>query len=968
MSRFHEEVSNILNLLCFLKQRRILVQRDRQKSSGKFDRTAFQPVVFLFLLCLLGQKSYAKTVSGEITRIGDATHLEFQGLDQWNYDLKRIDNRTIEMTLPAFDDKTRVNLQTWQGHLVEKTSISEGATSGELKLIIKFTRDDVESFDYLTDDPSRLIVDFYVQAPEPKNETAQDSKESSKAAGDKSAKKAKPRRVKLSQDESAKKGYTKVSKDRKPAGDEFLKVDEDSSGRTRASDEREAVKGGAYDSGDPDFSRFMIRDYEIKEDSIIASRHNIYIRFPMLEMPTSRLTELVENPPEYVIKPKETKENKEARLLLTLYSRGRDSVFLKTFDYFKKTYPESIYDEIVNHLAAELHFKLWRRSGDEYHRSQFESIYRYLLNKYPESPLAERTNLLLGYVNLESNDGMATLQHFQKFLDKYPGSSELDQAYKALAAGYIDLNKYDDALRVYTTLEKSHKEDLSGIEASYRKGDVFVSQRKHQEAINAYSDALKKYPHQEAQFPNAHYNMAESYFWLGQYKKGLEHYIQFLKLFPSHEHGGYAMTRIGEILDIMGADTSRVMGAFLESFFRYRSNPGAAVARIRMLSQQMKGMKQKELSSATEEMEQISQTSKLPNIKEFISLMVADGYQRRRDYEKALAQLIPFYQKNPTSANLDFFQKRIERNITDGLKDRVDRGRFMEALTFYGRYADTWMKNSDRMDVSFLLGRSYELAGAFAEAEKVYRATLERLNKIEGTAEAKERRVNEHLPTPSSVHLRLAATSANQREFGEAHRHLRTIQDASGFTEAEQIEKVEIAAMVSEERGRIDEAKKHLSHLAETWKGNKEKLVPVHLRLAKLHMKTKDHLAAQESADEVLKLAGADEVKPADQAEALELKGESLVEQGKKMAAVEVFTQLLDTFDGKRPLGSVRYQTGQILFDQGDIVGAEKIWKGLDPKNDSIYRELADEKMKHAKWQDEYQRYIERIPAMSKKQ
>ena len=44
-----------------------------------------------------------------------------------------------------------------------------------------------------------------------------------------------------------------------------------------------------------------MKDYEIREEAILASAHNIYLQFPMLKMPVSHLDNLMKDQPEYVI-------------------------------------------------------------------------------------------------------------------------------------------------------------------------------------------------------------------------------------------------------------------------------------------------------------------------------------------------------------------------------------------------------------------------------------------------------------------------------------------------------------------------------------------------------------------------------------------------------------------------------------------------------------------------------------------
>ncbi len=99
---------------------------------------------------------------------------------------------------------------------------------------------------------------------------------------------------------------------RKPAGSEFLEAT-NLEKRAQAKDLR--FQQGIFDSEDPDYVRFQIKDHEVREEAIIASRQNIYIRFPILKLEASPLEKLLEEKPEYVIKPGPGRETKEAQLL-----------------------------------------------------------------------------------------------------------------------------------------------------------------------------------------------------------------------------------------------------------------------------------------------------------------------------------------------------------------------------------------------------------------------------------------------------------------------------------------------------------------------------------------------------------------------------------------------------------------------------------------------------------------------------
>lgn len=902
----------------------------------------------LGLAILLYSAPTLAEVDGAISKVGDATHMQFTGTQEWKYQVKRIDSNTIKVIVPNISEKTAMSFKAWAGALIEDIKVSKGPDTSK-ELTIKLANKNAVSFDYLTDEPSRLVIDFFLDS----EKVAAEEKQRKKIAASKKV----ARRLKKAKEQAAikkSKGYTK--KNRSLASTELIRIE-----KKKKEKESKYPKAGVFDGGDKDFSRFYIKDYEIKEESIIASQQNIYIRFPMLKMKLERLKDLRTNTPEYLINPKASAENKEARFLLKLYENKRYGAFQKTYGYFMKKYPDSIYKEIIMNVYAEVHMNLYQQKKIPYHYQEFTRTYRKLLALYPKSILSERINLLLAYFQLEKREAIETIRSFKAFIEKYPNSDESDNARKALADGFLFLNKPKEAFEVYQSLETSAVKKASAIEASYRMGDVFFEQKDYKKSIEYYLRALKKFPEHGFVFPNAHYNLAESYFWTGEYKESLNNYVEFLKRFPSHEHGGFALTRIGELLDILGADKTRVMGAFLESYFRYRKSPGSEVSRIRLITQRLKGMKEKEAQKALQEMRDIANSSKLPRILEFTNLMVADGLHQRGEYKKSLETLVTYYQRNPTSSNLEFFRRRILRNIADVIKEGVVKKDFLDVLRVHGEYSKTWLRHSDRIDVPFFLANSYEMAGVYKDAETILKGIKKSLVKIKGTRKELERKVNEHLPTLDEVHLRLAAVNLSQRKYIEAYNNLRLV--GNDLNDDEKIEKIELQAQVAMHRLEPKKARRYLDQLIEKWEGSPKKLAKTYLLKAQISFQMKDYSDAISSINSLEELEKESGLNEDIIASALELKGNSQLATRNKISAVETYLNLLDRFETKRPLSSVRFKVGKILFENGDIKGAENIWNSLDPEKDPFYTSLAKEQINSAKWQDEYKKYIKRIPA-----
>lgn len=894
--------------------------------------------------CLFGLVANAKpSIRGSISRIVDTAHLEFEGVKNWNYEIQRTDKARVILTLPPFDEATEVKLKSFSDPFVRAITVSKTAPDDKYQVIFELADTTVESFDYQTDEPSRLIIDFYKKAPE--------AKPLQEAVAEKSDATKRPAAKKQAKTESSTKTYKRT-----PASDEILQVEPPAAPVANVEE-----RFGAFDAGDSKFDRFRVKDYEIQENSILSSKHNIYLPFPMLKLPVSRLDALMKDAPEYKINPTDEKENKEARLLLILFERGRHSVFMKTYDYFLKKYPDSEYREILRNIAATIHLEAWKKSGKREDYELANNDYVFLTQQYPDSPLAERNWLILGYMQLEHGEALATIQHFQLFLEKFPNSPEIPQARKAIAEGYLLSRKFDNSLKEYDNIASSYPKTPDGIEARYRMGDVDLARKDWSGAVNSYRKVLKEFPANEKDFPNAYFNMAEALFWKSEYKQALNEYVTFLSLHPTHPHGGYAMTRIGEIMGILGVDSRRVMGAFLESSFRYPENPGAKVARLRMITQQMRSMRPKELKKALGEIKNAINEVKLDGMEEFATLLLAEGLQERGDYQGSLDTLLHFYRQKPALQYKDQFTARILRNIASEIKSNIDQGKFLDALKFKKGFEKTWLHTNHRVDTEYFEGRAFEQAGAWDEAEKVYDRVNAKIAKVAGTQDEKHMRVEQFLPSRATLLLRRAAVAVQKRRYVEAYQNLKDLDKEAGLDENEQVEKVQLIAAVSEYRGEVPKAKAALKDLVKKWKGEPELLNPALLRLGELEIKSKNYEAAEVNANKVLE---AKDLNEPDRARALEIKGDSLLGQKRTVAAIEIYQTLLEQFENKRPLGSIRYKVGQLLYERGDVKGAETAWGKLQGGANEILWSLAKEKLDHIKWQDEYKKYANRIPAM----
>lgn len=901
---------------------------------------------------------FAASVDAQISSQGDTTHLEFSGLNQWDYDIQKKeqkDKTIVELSVPAFSENGVQALEAFRSSEIQSIKVNRKGPDGKYLITIQMKGSKSEYFDYLTDQPSRLIVDMYRTKS---SDRAENSAEPAESAAEPQTKSSDKKTV----------AKSTPAGQRKPATADILVINNGTDPGSVDAKADGKVRGGIFDGADPEFSRFSVQDFEVKEDSIISSRENIYLQFPILRVPSPDLENINAHKPIYEIAPADTEENKQARLLLTLFNNKRYNVFLKTVEWFNSKFPNSKYDEIVKFMWADAHFNLWLEKRDV---SEFDMAilrYRQALESYPKTALAERTQLLMGYANLDRGDYLGTLRQFQSYLRNRPQSAYRDRARLGVAEAFLKLNREDDAINQYREIEKDGSLEASRVEAAYLIGDLYFIKKEYQNSINEYQNALKKYPQGKNLYPNAAYNQAAASFELKDYRKSLDLYREFLKKFPSHEYSGYAMTRVGELLDILGADKTRVVGAYLETYFRYGNSPSAIVARLRLLSSRMKGMKAKEVEKAVHDINELTKKSELQGIEQFAALMIAEGYNKRFEYDKAIDLLVKYYQANPIDSDTKLLQQRIVKNINDKISDYVNSGNFIQALQTHNKYADSWLKSSQRLDTRFNLARAFEQAGVQNEAEALYKYTLNNLYAIKGTSAEKEKSVIEKLPSEDRMNLRLAMTTAAQSKFNAAYDYLKNIKKPDQLAEVEQIERVQLAATLLEKKGDLDSASRYLVDLIKTWRGLPELVAEPYLQLAEVETKQgkfEDALKSFDKVNEMMEDSG--KVSPQTHAKALEKSALLQLQQGKQAEASATIEKLLKTYEKDRPLASLRYKLGQIYFDRGEVQKAAETWNNLKGTENDFWYKISQEKLKNAEWNDGYKKYLKRIPAMAEK-
>lgn len=903
----------------------------------------------------------ATTINGLVKNQGETFNFELAGQKNWDYDLTRVKDKghtKVQLMVKALNEDSISKIKNIENPYVQSINVQKQTAEGKWLVEFVLKNDNVDTFDYLTDQPSKLIVDFYV------NENAQEKlleKEEIKPKKSKNTVKAKTPAAKK---DIAVTADGEETKDRKPAQADHLDLDQAGGIETSA-----LLKNGLSSGSDSFLERFVIKDIEINERSILKSDNNYYLKFPVLETEFSFWNKMKANPPIYQFQPNKTEENKQVRLLKMLFDKKRYLVFKKTAEWFENKYPKSEYLESIAFMKSDALLEMWKQNKQDTTYDQAQFSYLQAIEKYPKSALAERTSLMLGLLAADRSDYMTAIRRFNNHIENpnYKDRMSSDYAKLGLGLSFSKIKKLEEAVGILNKLEVESKNPAIQAEAAYRRGDFYFEDKKFAEAIANYKLALSKYSSYENLFPNANFNQMEAYFWTKKYKESHQAGLDFVAKFHAHPHAPYAMTRVAELLDILGAEQSKAVGAYLETYFRYGDNPKTIVARLHLFSTRMKSMKDEEAKQTFAKMEELAKKSDLANVDQFKTVMIADGFTRRGDHKKAIEILAEFFQKNPNRPDSKQVTRRIVYNIFDEIKEFSDTGKHKEVLKTFQRYSDTWLSHNDRIDTDFYLGLAYDSAGDYEVALEKYLKIQKNIQAIKGTVKEKWVAVTENLPSEDNLNLHIADMNFQMKNYQQAYQLLEKIKEPHLLSEADQVLRIQMASSLYEQKGDTETAMRYLSELARVWNGKPELTIAPTLRLAEMNAKKGNVEEAQKALAKIIEIAETNtKVKPYDVIKAVDLSADLYQKADKVDDAAKRYSFVLAKYEADHNLSEERYKLGELYFKKGEVKKAESIWADLKGEGSKFWAKISADKLKQSQWKDDYKKYLKRIPAMSK--
>ncbi|MCB0368876.1 MAG: tetratricopeptide repeat protein, partial [Bdellovibrionales bacterium] len=275
-----------------------------------------------------------------------------------------------------------------------------------------------------------------------------------------------------------------------------------------------------------------------------------------------------------------------------------------------------------------------------------------------------------------------------------------------------------------------------------------------------------------------------------------------------------------------------------------------------------------------------------------------------------------------------------------------------------------WLKPSTRLDIKYQIGQAYEQGGVYEPAIKYYSEVLNKVYSYRDTKEGKERLIKEKLPSEELLNLRLAVAEDQSNNFSKAFDFLKAIKNPNKLTEQQQVERIMLASTLYDKRGDVDSAILYLTELLKYWKGQPELVAAPYFKLSQLELRKDKRADAIESLKQVDNLmADTGLVSEEIHRNSLQQIAKIYDEDKNYDQAIVWYEKLLDRYEDKVPLASIRYRLGKIYFNIGKIQKASSVWSQFKGENSDSWKKIAKEQIRSYEWMNKNKKFIDRLPA-----
>lgn len=898
-----------------------------------------------------------------VNHINDVTHVELGGLGASDYTLTR-KGKTIELKVSQMSEEKLKKLKNYRDKHIVSVDVQKSPALDQDIVIFKLASDTIDMFDYLTDSPSSLSIDFYV------DEEKQDSAAVALAkANDKKTLKKSVNGSNSDDEESATKDNTIEEQDYKPlslerqlASDEFVKTISNTSLLMDLDDKKPVVKNIAIKDLVKAEKKKTAHRQPVKDpldidmekmkfplDILIEARDQVYLRFPVLLNESEYLNSIVTRPVAYEVEESDDAETKDFIKAKKMFDKKDFKAFFKSRRIYSKKYPDSKYIEMMSFMAADALLITYNKEKDKELLSESLRMYDMLISKYPGSSITERTYLMLAFLRMRENQFLDAARTLKTYVELFKSSPLRENINLILAQALMRTKQYRDAGIIYEELSRSNSADVREA-ATFEKGDVFLEKKDYENAIKYYHLALSQYPQAAKKYPNIYFNLAEAQFMNEDYKYSLKSYRNFISQHPQHPYAAYAWTRMGEILQIANKSEDVWRGFYNESLFRFNTDEGAKIARVHLIRQDAVRAKDHKLDLYINELKSLMKEIRLPYIEDFITFQISDIYYSRGDYRTSVEYLLAFFKQSQIPIESEKFHRRIGRSLAGLLQNEIEQGTADSAIRQLKEYDELWLNKSKLLSFNYYKGRIYAKAGMHDLSQSYYDKYLKSIAGVD------PQKTSEKIIPASTVYLYMTRNQMNAKKVPEALANLEKIKE-DDLSATDKVEFMRLKRDISIARSDFESAVQQAAAIDPAAKED-------YRVLAEIYDQKNQPEKAVQTIDTLVNTFKPEKEEKFD---VLKSKIEYLSKTGDKEKYKSFLKRFYSEFkDSKSNFDKEKYDLSKMYIEEGNFKEAGEVIERISKS--SIWAKLAAENSDQQSWDEKYKKYIDRVPAMKSKE
>ncbi|MDD5421985.1 MAG: tetratricopeptide repeat protein, partial [Candidatus Omnitrophica bacterium] len=222
------------------------------------------------------------------------------------------------------------------------------------------------------------------------------------------------------------------------------------------------------------------------------------------------------------------------------FDRKEYKASAECYDTVLNKYPDSFIADYAQYQLGNIFF-----ATGKYDQSIL--AYQSVLVNFPNTNLREKVLFQLGAAYFERSDFEHATQEFKRLIKEFPAAASRLKAELYLANSLYNTENYEEALSMFRELESKSGEDDIRIQASYQSGWCYYNMGREKEALEKFAVFVKAYPGSPLAV-DARLWFAEYYNSKNDYGKAKDYLLSILKDFPSSAMAEEALYQLALLL------------------------------------------------------------------------------------------------------------------------------------------------------------------------------------------------------------------------------------------------------------------------------------------------------------------------------------------------------------------------------------------------------------------------------------